>query len=33
MAKELFDLALEQLKQPAESLTLVDDLKRRSFTC
>ena len=33
MAKELFDLALEQLKQPAESLTVVDELKRRSFTC
>lgn len=28
MAKELFDLALEQLKQPAESLTEVDDLKK-----
>jgi tetratricopeptide (TPR) repeat protein len=28
MAKELFDLALEQLKQPAESLTVVDELKK-----
>ena len=28
MAKDLFDLALEQLKQPAETLTVVDELKK-----
>ncbi len=28
MAKELFDLALEQLKQPAENLTVIDDFKK-----
>lgn len=28
MAKELYDLALEQLKQPAENLTVIDDFKK-----
>ncbi len=28
MAKELYDLALEQLKPPAENLTVIDDFKK-----